>query len=144
MKLRFFISFVFAIGLVNHSQSQNLTIAFTNAPQLEIGVKAYAANQQIGHVTDIKPSKNFDTIFVMLKITKNIKIPSGSIFYIDEGLIGTPKINVEYSNSKSMLTSKDISIGVFRPIKELAPLGLDSSKINLQKLRPPGIDIIKH
>jgi len=121
-----------------------LTIAFTDLSSLEKGADVYAGDLIVGHVTDIKPNKKIDTLFVILKIDKGVKIPKGSRFYLDEGFVGPSRISIEYSNQTELLTSKDISLGISRPFKLMTPSQLDSAKLNLKKLRSPKLDTLKN
>jgi preprotein translocase subunit YajC len=144
MTLRFILSTIFALSIIHCTNAQKLTIAFTQISSLEKGAKVYAKGRQIGYVTDIKPNKNIDTLFVTVKITQNIKIPKESNLYLDENLLGPSRITVEYSNQTGFLTSKDISIGIFRPLKPMTQSQLDSAKLDIKKLRSPTIDSTKH
>jgi hypothetical protein len=144
MTLRLILNTILTISIMGCAHSQKLRIAFTRISSLEKGAKVYAAGRQIGYVTDIKPNKDIDTLFVSIKTTQNNKIPRGSNFYIDENLLGPSRITVEYSNQTDLLTSKNISIGIFRAFKAMSPSQLDSAKLDIKKLRSPTIDSTKN
>lgn len=97
-------------------QSTKLTVAFTQVSVKE-GVKVYANDKPIGEVISFNSSNDLDTVFVRLRINNKIRVPRGSVFYIAEELLGESRINVDFSNNSSYLTSKDISVGEFRSLK---------------------------
>ena len=106
-----------AIILFSCANSNKITVAFTEVGLLRKGSTVYTGEIPIGKVVNYKSNKNHDTIFIALKINNKNKIPKGSIFYIDENLIGNSKIIVDYSNNKNYLSKKDVVIGEFRALK---------------------------
>ena len=109
---------IVAISLFACTHSNKLTVAFTEVRSLKKGSKVYAGEKIVGQVKSWNPSHNLDIIFIELQIANKIQIPKGSIFYIDENLIGDSQIMVEYSNNKSYLSNKDTCMGQFRALKK--------------------------
>lgn len=120
IKISFGLSLISLLGfsLTGCSQSNKLTVAFTKITSIEKGAKVYTNDSLIGNVTDIRSNRTVDTIFVILEISRKIKVPKGSQFYLDEGLISSSKITIEYSNNNSYLNSNDLSMGLSRPISK--------------------------
>lgn len=143
MSLRLLTKVIFTIFLYSCSPGQNLTIAYTEASSLKKGTKVFNNNRQVGYVKDFEASKNLDTIYLLIKVDQGIKIPKGSTFYLDEELLGSSRITIEYSAQPEMLTSRDISIGFFRPLKSMTGK-LDSASIDLKKINQPKIDTLKN
>lgn len=124
------------------SNSKRLTVAFTNGTTLEKGIQVCTAGLPIGYVAAINTSKNIDTIYTTLVIDTKIKIPKGSQFYLDENLVGGSRINIEFSKNEHSLNSKDISMGVFRPLRMMNSSKIDSVN-NRLKIVLPNSDTIK-
>ncbi len=144
MTRRILILFLFAISTSNGLHSQKLTIAFTRISSLKTSAKVYANGSEVGHVIDFKTDKNVDTIFVIIKLLPKKRIPKGSIFFIDENLLGDGKITVEYSTETTPLTPKDVSIGVFRPLQFISRSQLDSVTQKISRPRVVSSDTLKH
>jgi ABC-type transporter Mla subunit MlaD len=133
------------LSIASYSQPGKLTVAFTKINTISKGVEVRVNGLPIGKVSDIRATKNLDTLFLILNITYKVRIPKGSQFYLDEGLIGSPIINIELSKEDTYLTSKDISIGTFRPFPKMTPDQIDSAKQQLKiRLTSPKVDSVKN
>ena len=106
-----------ALFFISCAHSDKLTVAFTEVGLLKKGSNVYAGENLVGQVKDYISNSRLDTIFVKLQVNNKIQIPKGSIFYIEENLLGDSKIMVEFSKSNEYLSKKDISIGEFRALK---------------------------
>jgi len=131
------------VALISCSRYNRLTVAFTGLSSLDKGAIVSSAGRQIGYVTDFKANETIDTVFVILKIYDKIKIPKDSRFYLDESLIGSSQITVEYSKDNFYWNSKDIIPGIIRPIKGMTSRQIDSVK-QRTKASDLKVDTVKH
>jgi hypothetical protein len=124
-RLPLLLSFVF---LSCFCQSQKLKVAFTEIGTLDIPTKVYVGNKMIGQATQLIPTENADTIFAVINLSKGMKVPTGSKFYIEERVLTNSVIKIEFSKEKTYLTSKDMIQGSFKPIPIQKTIPADSSK----------------
>ena len=135
----------FIIGLVGFSliscnHTNNITVAFSEVPDIYKGSPLIHNGQQIGKVIDFKPTKTLDSIYLILTIDKKHKIPKRSTFFIKKNLIADNIINVEFSSSDTYLSSKDISVGIIRPLDVKTGSQLDSVRQKMKKITKPRVD----
>lgn len=119
------------------SRYNKFTVGFTRVSHLTTKSSVRINGQIIGYVSDFKPNEKLDTIFTILKINKRVRIPQGSVFVINENPLGNSEITVELANNKNYMTSKQISIGIFRPIQYMSNSQTDSAEQRMKLILSP-------
>ena len=97
---RSFVMSILILAILGCSSPNKLTVEFLTAPDLAKGYQVYSSRLPIGYVYDIRPSKNLDTLFTILKINHKIRAPMGSQFYIDERLVGHPGLRLNFQKMR--------------------------------------------
>lgn len=112
--------------LTSCMHKSNLTILFDRVDGLEVGSKVYNKGIEIGDVTRIDLFGN--KVLTEIRLNDKINIPISSAFIINQNLLGTTSINVDYSDKQQFLSSGDTSLGHYQGKKLLDNLVSDSSK----------------
>lgn len=107
--LYFGISFLKGVNIFKPAYSYQLS--FDDVTDLTVSTPVMLNGYQIGLVNSMSLDEDNKKVLVHINLNKDIKIPVGSDFKIDAGMLGGAKIIVTFSDSKTYYTSEDIIQG---------------------------------
>ncbi len=88
---------------------QSLRVLFTDVMGLETGDKIMYRGMEAGRVKTVTLYE--EGILVSAKISRDIKIPLGSRFYIEDSLMGSKSLNIEPTNSRGFMDLSKVQHG---------------------------------
>ena len=105
-----FVASKIADGRQKITSGYNIIAEFTNAEGVNIGSDVKISGVKIGNVVDVKLNKDNYNAVVVLKIPKEVLIPTDSIFKIStSGLIGNKFINVKLGADEDYFKNNEVA-----------------------------------
>lgn len=103
------IGYLWLTNQLSGNAQQNLRVLFTDVIGLETGDKIMYRGMEAGRVKDVM--LHDEGIVVLGKISKEIKIPQGSRFYIEDSLMGSKSLNIQPAANTEYLDLAQIQRG---------------------------------
>ena len=126
-KLFAILFFILITSLSGCLRNKNkLSILFDRVDNLEIGNDVRMKGLQIGKVSSMELFK--DGVLVGITLQNDVKVPSGSKFFIESSFLGSSYIMIESSSQSSFLALKDTAAGSFVKEKKFDEWSSDSTK----------------
>ena len=99
------------INLFNKVESLNINSSFFDIGNIDVGNDVKIKGVKVGEVSGISLDQENYMAIITSSIDENLKIPDDSIFKIsNNGLIGSPYIEIQLGNSKELLKNNDYTV----------------------------------
>jgi ABC-type transporter Mla subunit MlaD len=108
------------------SKQNSYKISFERVDGLQEGSIVFNKGFKIGKVTNIDLFAN--NFLVEVKLNENVKIPEQSMFLIKESVFSASCVEVEYSDSRNLLSTKDTVLGKYQKQAILDNIISDTTK----------------
>ncbi|MFN9861910.1 MAG: MlaD family protein [Cyclobacteriaceae bacterium] len=124
------LTYLLLLGFFGCTDNEQYKIQFEQVDWLKTGDRVTINGLDVGQVKNLKLDDE-QKILATIEIGPNIKLTKGSTFTIHSDLLGAKHIEIDLSDSKELMNSKEIQKGTIQPLdrtefKKLTPEQRDS------------------
>lgn len=102
---------LFLLSSCSEEKSNHIVIKFENGDDLFEGALVRLNGLDVGKIESVKLNQHYE-VCAQVKIDENIKIPTNSIFILDNESIFSSGIKVKPGNAKKFLKDNDTIMGI--------------------------------